>query len=345
MTDFENEIKKVKFLSKNIEEIPKKETKKNYLSISKTDFSEKCKSFTKSDICYDDSKMILKNSKFDENSIFEFHFGKTVVEDKSKNENIFFGNFNNFFGSMKNNNLSSFLFKEDSYSFIELKKKFEIQNFSLLLNFMIIKNTDKKEKIIFLSENPFFLQISINEKKKLKIKYILEDEETELISFAKIKKKIWKNILIEKNEKALSLFINGIKDNLIILKKTQKIIIDQNSIINLIPEKTNSNFIIAFQKIKFQKNFLSNFEKQKLFIYNIIEYGFIKFGCFECNYEKALKSCLDDFKICSSLELYSGILKIIQNIGWENLNYYLFTSDTDVNNSSVLGMAICCRNH
>ena len=289
--------------------------------------------------------MILKKKKKEKNLIFEFHFGKTVVEDKSKNENIFFGEFLKFFGNFENNEKSSFLYNENSFSYIELSKNYEIENFSLILNFMILENKKKinyeeNEKILFLIENPFFLKISLNSKKKLKIIF---SENEELISFGEFREKIWKNIIIEKFENNLSLYINGILDNSKIIKKSSKINLNLKTKISLIQKNEKNNLLISIQKIKFLKKKILEIEKKKYFNF-FLPYNFFKFGCFKCNYQKATKICYqNNFQICSSLEFYSGVLKIVKFLGWDSLNYFLFTRDTVIDNSSIEGLAICCK--
>lgn len=77
----------------------------------------------------------------------------------------------------------------------------------------------------------------------------------------------------------------------------------------------------------------------------VIEPSFIHLGCQDCTFTTAKTKCISGFHMCTGIEYYSGVYQAIIIMGWNELDYNIFTADSKVKDETMKGLSVCCRDN
>ena len=170
------------------------------------------------------------------------------------------------------------------------------------------------------------------------------DEEGELIeSKSKLLYQRWYNITLIKSNGNVKIFINGLLDSEIVLKGVaiedyQDIFI--GGVKNL---KNVCQFPFLIDEFKFYNTDIPRYvvdSENSLQLGGNISDSF-KYGCKDCNYSDATKSCNGGYRLCNALELNNGGLQISRTLGWVDWNTEIWSFSSSDNGQKAF--ALCCK--
>jgi len=166
-------------------------------------------------------------------------------------------------------------------------------------------------------------------------------------SNAKVTSDKWYHIaLIKKNEK-LFFYVNGILDFKFDLKGTQ-IINSGNLYIGGSPaysDQCKFSFLIdelRYYNVAIEEDYIEAEASPSL---GGIEPNFLQLGCLNCNIKQAASSCVDGYKLCSSIEMHTAGYQISRTMGWLKFDTHIWTHGALENEKefeNVKGLALCC---
>ncbi|CAI2373881.1 unnamed protein product [Moneuplotes crassus] len=71
----------------------------------------------------------------------------------------------------------------------------------------------------------------------------------------------------------------------------------------------------------------------------------IQLGCVNCGINRASQSCTDEYHLCTTIELYSFAFSAAKSMGWARSGQRIWSDRAEEEDSSDLGLALCCRNY
>ena len=319
-----------------------------------------CDLYTEGPICiFNGKKIILPNAEVKGLKLY-YSFDQIRAIDESGNGNHANGNF--FSGPSFTGIGNSAYFKDGLFLEIPDNKLYD-NDFSFTFYLFILEDANSNEGERFC---PFIHKGNDYNDKYERYPAILYDrqeknlniiiktnnndnkEGEKLISISKFYPQKWHHIALIKDNKKLSLYINGIPDNSIELKGDF--------------ENNYSNIYIGNTPL-LTKNCKIPFYIDHLKIYNIplninyiqgeaspilggIEPNFLRIGCLDCTLEKAKNSCEENYRLCTSLELHSAGFQIARNLGLLSWDTHLWTYSALENENSysgLKGLVLCCE--
>jgi hypothetical protein len=185
--------------------------------------------------------------------------------------------------------------------------------------------------------------------KKLRIN-ISTTENTEgdyLESNCRVTSQRWLHIGIVKFDNKLKLYVNGILDAQVLL--TSEITHNKSPLYigNTPWSKENCNFPFLMDELRYYNIAITedSIQAEASPILGGIEPNFLQLGCMNCSLKEASLSCVEGYRLCTSIELHTGGYQIARSMGWLDWNTHLWTSgalETPNDFNKLKGLALCC---
>jgi hypothetical protein len=184
---------------------------------------------------------------------------------------------------------------------------------------------------------------------KLFIKTAIESsiQGENLKSNAKVTSQRWLHISLVKMDTKLKIYVNGILDSSSILKSVADHI-DAPLYIGNVPwlkDQCDYPFLIdefRYYNIAIEEDFIQG---EASAVLGGIEPSFLQLGCMNCSLKDASVSCVDGYRLCTSVELHTGGYQIARSMGWLSWNTHIWTHGalkTPSDFDKLHGLALCC---
>jgi hypothetical protein len=168
-----------------------------------------------------------------------------------------------------------------------------------------------------------------------------------LTSNAKVTSQRWLHISLVKMDTKLKIYVNGILDSSSILKSVADHV-DAPLYIGNVPwlkDQCDYPFLIdefRYYNIAVDEDFI---QAEASAVLGGIEPSFLQLGCMNCSLKDASVSCVDGYRLCTSVELHTGGYQIARSMGWLNWNTHIWTHGalkTPADFEKLHGLALCC---
>ena len=315
---------------------------------------DECNILTQGPICINNGDKIILPSNSPKNLIAYYSFDQSRGIDESGNGNNLIGEYlaGPAFGGLG----QSALFKNGDFlefkdhNLINVNNDFTITFWTFLIDdynslsgerfcpFIQNGNENNKEK-----------QLGIYyDRQEKNIKIYINDVDI-LTSNSKFHTQKWFYLAIIKENDNISLYVNGILD------KTQKMATNNNNnnnnislFIGNIPWlKEQCNFPHLIDEIKIYSSALEKdyIQAESSNILGGIEPNYLQIGCIDCTIDDAEKSCIEGYKLCTSLELHAGGYQIARGLGliqWDTHIWAHSALDNRDDYKDLKGLGLCC---
>lgn len=187
--------------------------------------------------------------------------------------------------------------------------------------------------------------------RKLKIELYTENKKTLIInSLSRITPKKWYHIsLIKSNEyKIMNLTVNGIPDSTLEIGKEKIKYNNDPFYIGNTPDHVQDCHMKYFiDELRFYNKTLDldYIQAEASIILGGIEPNYFRIGCLGCTLEEAEKSCIEGYKLCTSVEMYTGGYQLARVLGLLNDNNRIWTNQILEEKERYIGkkgLGICC---
>lgn len=207
----------------------------------------------------------------------------------------------------------------------------------------LFAKTYKRFPAFYLDRKEKNLKVIISTKNSIKF-----PEGEDLISRTRIAMQRWYNIAIIKIDNKIKLLINGILDGEIIL--TQDVDDRGNNDIYLggVPWMSSQcNFPLILDNFKYYKSSLDIelIQSESSVTLGGHDSNFLQLGCIDCRLDKASLSCVEGYRLCTSIELNVGGYQIARSMGWLDWNTHIWTygaSKQPDEFKDLQGLGLCC---
>ncbi len=337
--------------------IPSNSLKQKQFSLSE------CDMITDGPICLLNGDRIFLPSAKPKNLIGYWSFDETTIMDDSGNNNHAINEIKAgpAFGGI---GMSAF-FSEGNYLEVPHSKVFESPDFTITFWFYLMKHSN--DEILGLKLCPIvqkgldnlfnksynrFPSIFYDRKDrnfKIYAKTNLEElnEGESFFSNARVTYDKWLHISLTKKEQKLFFYVNGILDSKFDLKGAGIYNYESLFIGGTPLSKDQCKFDFLIDEMRFYNNCLEKdyIQAEASPALGNIEPNFIQLGCFNCGIKDAAISCVDGYKICSSIEMHTAGYQISRAMGWLHNDAHIWTHSALANENEfegLKGIALCC---
>jgi len=168
-----------------------------------------------------------------------------------------------------------------------------------------------------------------------------------VITNARVGSQRWLHIAVVKLDTKLKVYVNGILDSQILLKSSVEQINSPLYIGNVPWLKDQCDFPFLVDEMRYYNIAVEEdrIQAEASPILGGIEPSFLQLGCMNCSLKEASQSCVEGYRLCTSIELHTGGYQIARSMGWLNWNTHLWThgalkTPSDFNN--LKGLSLCC---
>jgi len=168
-----------------------------------------------------------------------------------------------------------------------------------------------------------------------------------LLSNAKVTSQRWLHISLVKMDTKLKLYVNGILDSQTLLKSGAEVNNSPLYIGNVPWLKDQCDFPFLIDELRYYNISVSEdrIQAEAAPVLGGIEPSFLQLGCMNCSLKDASQSCVDGYRLCTSIELHTGGYQIARSMGWMSWNTHLWTHGalkTPADFDKLKGLALCC---
>jgi len=156
------------------------------------------------------------------------------------------------------------------------------------------------------------------------------DSDTEggmVLSNARVQFERWTHLSVVRKGKSIQLYVNGILDGQNVTSGTTEINKGALYIGNTPWQVDSGTFPMYVDEVKMFARALSSdeIEAEASIALGGVEPAFARLGCSSCSFEEALKSCPEDYHLCSAMELHIGGYQTARIMGWGEWSSHIWS--------------------